>query len=95
MRWIPNALTTIRLLLTVPLAYSLWVGDTWLALGLLSFAAISDLADGFLAREFNLRTKVGAWLDPVADKTLITTVLVTLTLKGRHPSLVFLDRIRT
>jgi cardiolipin synthase (CMP-forming) len=84
-RHIPNTLTMIRMVLAVPLAYWLWEGKIPAALGLLVVAGITDLLDGYLAREFGWRTTLGTWLDPTADKILITTSLVTLTAKGFLP----------
>lgn len=84
-RYIPNALTITRMLLAVPLGLWLWQEKVYAALGLLIFAGITDLLDGYLAREFNWRTPSGAWLDPTADKILVTTSLITLTCKGWLP----------
>lgn len=84
-RALPNILTCLRLFLSVPLAYCLFHGRIKDAILLLVLAGITDLSDGFLARLWNCRTKVGAWLDPAADKLIITTVLMTLTVKGTLP----------
>lgn len=42
-------------------------------------------ADGWIARKYNMATVVGTILDPAADKTLMTTLVVTLTMKGMMP----------
>jgi len=84
-RWIPNSLTVVRMILTVPLVYTLWRGQVALALSILVCAGITDLLDGFLAREFGWTTTLGAWLDPVADKLLITSCLIALTWTGQLP----------
>ncbi len=85
MTWIPNALTLARLVSVIPLVYFLWHERIYLSLMILVAAGITDLLDGYLAREFGWKTPTGAWLDPAADKTLITTVMITLTLKGYVP----------
>jgi cardiolipin synthase (CMP-forming) len=85
LRHIPVALTLFRLGLSVPLAFFLWSDRVFAALLLLVVAGTTDLLDGYLAREFSWRTSLGAWLDPAADKILITVSLVTLTAKGYLP----------
>lgn len=50
------------------------------ALGVFVFAALSDAVDGYLARHFGQRTTLGAWLDPLADKLLLITAVLTLSL---------------
>ena len=41
-------------------------------------AGVSDAADGFIAKRYNLQTELGAYLDPIADKTLLVSVFLTL-----------------
>jgi cardiolipin synthase len=82
---LPNLLTLSRIGLTVPLAYYLFKDRIGVALGILVIAAVTDFLDGLIAREFGLRTVLGSWLDPAADKIMITTVLVVLTLKRDVP----------
>jgi CDP-diacylglycerol--glycerol-3-phosphate 3-phosphatidyltransferase len=50
------------------------------ALGVFVLASVSDALDGWLARRFGQRSLVGAWLDPLADKLLLTTAVLTLSL---------------
>jgi cardiolipin synthase (CMP-forming) len=85
LRWVPNALTLSRLFLAIPVTMFLFADRPGVALFLLLVAAATDLLDGFLARNFNLRTVIGSWLDPAADKVLITTVLITFTVKQELP----------
>lgn len=54
----------------------------WLSLGIFSTAAILDGVDGFVARVFNQKTKLGAFLDPLADKLLVTMVYIIGTRYG-------------
>ena len=51
----------------------------WLAVGIFTIAAVSDGIDGYVARKYDQRSKLGAFLDPLADKTLVLTGLVILT----------------
>lgn len=50
------------------------------AIGTFLLAAVSDFADGVIARRFNQRSKLGATLDPIADKGLLLTAIITLSL---------------
>jgi cardiolipin synthase (CMP-forming) len=75
---IPNILTLLRILLT-PLFIILLLRHLY-PQGLLVFAlaGISDALDGFIARYFNQRTRLGAYLDPLADKLLLVSAFVCL-----------------
>lgn len=66
--------------MVVPIAVAL--GQQRLALGILLFAvaAVSDAADGYLARRFGWQSELGGILDPIADKLLLATAFVTLSL---------------
>jgi cardiolipin synthase len=79
---LPNLISLGRLL-AVPLAVWLMLSGYFTAAFWLFVAAgISDGLDGFLARTFDRRTRLGAYLDPLADKALLISVYVTLGLKG-------------
>jgi cardiolipin synthase len=52
---------------------------------LFAAAAVSDGVDGFLAKRFNMRTVLGAYLDPLADKVMIVSIYVTLGISGVIP----------
>ena len=75
---IPNILTVIRILL-VPL-FVIFLLKELFAFALLVFtlAGISDGLDGLLAKYYNQRTTLGAYLDPIADKLLLTAAFVSL-----------------
>ena len=81
---LPNRLTIFRILLipgiVIALAYYRAEEDwlRYLALGIFSLAAFTDAIDGFLARYKNRRTKLGAYLDPLADKLLLNTSFILL-----------------
>ena len=55
------------------------------ALALFLYAGITDLADGWIARRWNMQTVVGTIVDPMADKALMTIVVVVLAIKGALP----------
>ena len=74
------------MLLSIPIVVSLLRHDLGLTLGLFAVAAISDAADGFLAKRCGWQSAVGAVLDPTADKLLLVTVFVTLAYLKLVPS---------
>jgi len=78
LRQIPNAICLGRLALVVPIAWTLIHDDPAATLWLFAAAAVSDGADGFLAKRFGWQTDLGAFLDPLADKVLLTTTFITL-----------------
>jgi len=80
---LPNLISLGRLLL-VPLAISLILdGKYWAAFWVFVVAGISDALDGFIAKRFDRRTRLGALLDPIADKVLLVSVYVTLGVAGQ------------
>lgn len=82
---VPNTLTLLRVALIPPLAALLRQGAFGFALVLFVVSALSDLADGVIARRWNLRTRFGAIADPVADKLTMLTVTLLLAFDGRLP----------
>ncbi len=82
---VPNSLTILRILL-VPLIVGLLVYDyVEYALVTVVLAALTDALDGTIARMANQRTPLGAYLDPLADKLLLMTTFVTLSLLEMVP----------
>ncbi len=85
---IPNTLTFLRILLVPCFIYIYWIvppdGFYWPII-LLAFSGLTDIADGMIARKFNMITPLGRFLDPVADKLTIAAVVICLAL--RHPIL--------
>jgi cardiolipin synthase len=77
--WIPNAICVVRILLIVPLVAALFSGAYTQALVLIVVAGLSDGLDGFLARTFEWRSRLGSLLDPAADKLLVVSTFVSLT----------------
>ena len=60
-------------------------GEMYFAFVLFMVAAISDAVDGFLAKRFGMTTALGAYLDPLADKVLIVSIYLTLSINGIIP----------
>lgn len=83
---LPNAMTVLRLLLVPVLIVLLINGtndvDRWWAAAVFLVASITDLFDGYLARRKGLVTGFGKIADPIADKALIGTALIGLSLLG-------------
>lgn len=75
---LPNLLTIGRLILVPFVIRALWLRDFRLALVLVFVAGVTDSVDGFLARHFKSTTRLGAYLDPIADKLLLVSVYVML-----------------
>ena len=65
-------------MLVVPIALALLHGELITTIALFGAAAVSDAADGFLAKRFGWQSEVGSVLDPAADKLLLATVFVVL-----------------
>ena len=80
---VPNQLTLLRLaflpFFIIAIEYERYA---W-ALAILVAAGLTDGLDGFLARGLNQRTSLGAYLDPIADKLLLSSSFFVLALKGR------------
>lgn len=81
-----NLLTLARLVAILPFLACLAHGDTATAFWLFFAAAVSDALDGFLAKHVTGTSFIGTVLDPVADKLLLATSLVALTLIGATPA---------
>lgn len=77
---VPNLLTFLRMALIPVFASLLFYGNTGWALIVFVIAGISDGVDGFVARRFKQESELGTIIDPIADKLLMTTAFVILTL---------------
>ncbi len=83
---LPNLITLGRLLL-VPTVIAFITAARWKeAFVCFIIAGASDALDGWIAKTFNLRTQLGAYLDPLADKALIVSIYVTLAITGVIPA---------
>lgn len=81
-----NQLTLLRVLLVPPFVLTvLYDMHAW-ALATFAVAALTDMLDGLIARRAGQQTTLGAWLDPVADKILIVSMVVVLTLPSTGPN---------
>ena len=80
----PNLLTLLRLFIIPFLIIEILDGNFGVAFGLFVLAGVSDGLDGVLARWLSQQTKLGLYLDPIADKLLLSTLFVVLT----HVSLI-------
>lgn len=81
----PNLFTLARLVLVPFIIEAILRGEHFLALELFAAAAVTDLLDGALARRFGWITPAGAYLDPIADKTLLSGIYVALAVAGYVP----------
>lgn len=82
---IPNLICMARILLVWPIVLALSGGNYPLALLLIALAAASDGLDGYLAKRFDWRSRLGGLLDPLADKLLLVSTFVALSLSGLVP----------
>ena len=76
----PNQLTLFRLLLVPCLVILVLYGFNGMALVVFTVAGVTDALDGLIARRTGQRTTLGAWLDPMADKLLLVSTFVVLTM---------------
>jgi len=74
----PNIITVSRIACTPVLSYLIVTDQHWSALIGCTVAALSDVADGYLAKNFNMSTVLGTYLDPVADKLMVNVLAVSL-----------------
>lgn len=82
---IPNLITVFRILLVIPMVWLLSQRQYAAVLGLFAVAGLSDALDGYLARRFGWFTRIGAVLDPLADKLLMVSSYLTLGVLGMLP----------
>lgn len=83
-----NIVTTLRILLIPLLVWLILIETEPAAIAaafVFFFAAATDRLDGYLARRLASTTRTGQWLDPLADKLLISAPVITLLLLGRFP----------
>jgi len=83
---VPNALSILRIILTVPVVMTLLNHQYSLAMALFFIAGITDALDGWIAKRFSFQTRLGSILDPLADKLLLVSSFIALYLIGLMPS---------
>ena len=87
---LPNKLTTLRMILIVPCVICMILGGDgnlrFLALAIFVIASITDWLDGYLARKNHLVTNFGKFMDPLADKLLVSAAMICLVELGRLPA---------
>jgi len=82
---LPNLLTLIRIAAIIPIVALFYVDAHWAhwtAFGLFAAAGVTDFFDGYLARATGQVSKMGRFLDPIADKLLIAAVILMLVATG-------------
>jgi cardiolipin synthase len=82
---LPNLLTIFRLFVTSFFILAIHYGEFRIALWLFVVQAVTDLLDGFLARVLKEKTSLGAFLDPLADKAMLVSSFIVLSMKGIIP----------
>jgi len=100
--WLPNALTTIRMLSIPLLIYGiLGIAYDWpgvltrpsVVVGLFVLAAITDFFDGFLARRWNIASDYGRMIDPIADKLLVAACLISFCIISKGQWLILVPAL--
>ncbi|RNC71354.1 MAG: CDP-diacylglycerol--glycerol-3-phosphate 3-phosphatidyltransferase [Desulfuromonadales bacterium] len=82
---VPNVLTMLRIVLVPALILFILSGRHGAALGVFLTAGVTDALDGFIARRFNQTSRLGSFLDPLADKLLVVSSAIVLAWVGLMP----------
>lgn len=85
LRWLPNAISVFRIVLIAPVLYMITEDRFDIALALFFLAGFSDGLDGYLAKRFDWHTRIGALLDPIADKLLMAGTYITMAWTSHIP----------
>ena len=87
---LPNKLTMLRVIMIpfflIFLLLDITPYDKWIALAIFVIASLTDLADGKIARKYNLITNFGKFMDPLADKLLVCSAMIALIELERIPA---------
>lgn len=84
--YLPNVITIVRIFMVPVIIWMIVTDNLFGAFVLFLAAGLSDAIDGFLARRFRWQTELGAYLDPIADKALLTSVYAALAFHGHIPA---------
>jgi cardiolipin synthase len=79
---LPNLLSAARLVIAPYLFFLLWHHQNKAALAIAFVTGWTDAFDGFLARKLNAQSRLGAYIDPVADKLMLSGLIVTMAIMG-------------
>lgn len=82
---VPNQLTLLRMVVLPFVLISMIYGQHTASLWLFVAAAVTDVIDGVVARRFNQKTRLGQYLDPIADKLLLSSCFVAQSVNGAIP----------
>ncbi len=82
---VPNQLTLLRMVVLPFVLISMIYGQHTASLWLFVAAAVTDVIDGIVARRFNQKTRLGQYLDPIADKLLLSSCFVAQSVNGAIP----------
>jgi cardiolipin synthase len=82
---LPNLLSLLRMGLAPLFLISVVNGQPVAALTIFALAGITDALDGFIARTYGQQSRLGSYLDPIADKVLLMSAYVVLAIPGMHP----------
>jgi cardiolipin synthase len=85
LNWIPNAISLLRIALVAPILMLIMRDSFGWAMALFWLASFSDGVDGYLAKRFSWHSRLGALLDPIADKLLVAGTFITLAYAQQIP----------
>ena len=83
---IPNSISLLRICLVPVVVWLIITDQIQAAFGIFVLAGLSDAVDGFIAKRYGMKTELGAYLDPLADKLLLVSIYIALGLLGEIPS---------
>lgn len=79
---VPNQLTILRILLIPVFVASLFAGYHYTAISVFALASVTDWLDGYIARKYDIVTNLGKFMDPLADKLLVSAALISMVELG-------------
>lgn len=85
LKYVPNSLTIIRFLLIPVIVINIFMGNYIVAFLFFTLSGVTDIADGFIARKFNLISNFGKLMDPLADKLTQISTLTSLAITNIIP----------